>query len=399
MGRRWSRSRTAVAVAFATAALTTLTGCTAVDPSKAVATTPSVTTSTPSTVTTAPERDDVARLQQLADALVPLGSPGVLVHTETAGRDPVDVVAGVADLSTKEPMDPSSHFRIASITKMFTATVVLQLAAEGRIGLDQAVNAITPGLLADDRVTVRMLLNHTSGLGDFPSGLGGDSVLKEPRRVIDPRQILAAVKAAPSPPGPPGVTQTYSNVGYLALGEVVATVTGAPVSEAIRTRILDPLRLTGTSWPTTPALPDPHPHGYLSTKPAERDQVDYTEIDPTFAGAAGSLVSTTADLAAFVRALAQGRLVSAEYRDAMVTPFQQVAKWQYGLGVETFRAGCYVPYVGHAGAVPGFGTFVATTTDGRRQVVLLTTNSLVDVPDPQHALDRLVEQALCPGIP
>jgi hypothetical protein len=67
--------------------------------------------------------------------------------------------------------------------------------------------------------------------------------------------------------------------------------------------------------------------------------------------------------------------------------------------VETFMAGCFVPYVGHGGAVPGFGTFVATTTDGRRQVVILTTNSLVDLPDPQHALDRLVEQALCPGIP
>ena len=90
MDRRWSRSRTAVAVAIATAALTTLPGCTAVDPSKAVATTPSVTTSTPGAVTTAPERDDVARLPPLADALVPLGSPGVLVHTETAGRDPVD---------------------------------------------------------------------------------------------------------------------------------------------------------------------------------------------------------------------------------------------------------------------------------------------------------------------
>ena len=77
-------------------------------------------------------------------------------------------------------MNPASHFRIASIAKMFTATVVLQLAAEGRIGLNPAVNAITPGLLADDRVTVRMLLNHTSGLGDFPSGLGGDSVVKEP---------------------------------------------------------------------------------------------------------------------------------------------------------------------------------------------------------------------------
>jgi D-alanyl-D-alanine carboxypeptidase len=367
-------------------------------PSEAVATTPPVTTTTPGAVATAPEHDDVARLQQLADALVPLGSPGVLVHTETAGRDPVDVVAGVADLSTKGQMDPASHFRIASITKMFTATVVLQLAAERRIGLDQAVNAITPGLLADDRVTVRMLLNHTSGLGDLPSGLGVDSVLKEPRRVIDPRQILAAVKTASPPLGPPGVTQTYSNVGYLALGEVVATVSGTPVSEAIRTRILDPLRLSGTSWPTTPALPDPHPHGYLSTRPAERDQVDYTEIDPTFAGAAGSLVSTTADLAAFVRALAQGRLLSAEYRDPMVTPFKQVAKWRYGLGVEIFLPDCQVPYVGHAGALPGFGTFVATTTDGRRQVVLLTTNSLIDVPDPQHALDRLVEQALCPSI-
>ena len=385
--------RLVASTTVAVAVLVSLTACAGTDSSEVPATTSAL---GPVAVTTAPERDDVAGLQQLAAALTSLGAPGVLVHTETTGRGTVDVAVGMADLTSKAPLDPASHFRIGSVTKMFVATVVLQLAAEGGLRLDESVDQVAPGLLADDRITVRMLLNHTSGLGDFPPGFDLTAVLADPRRVIDSRQVLELVKRGPPPSSAPGTKQAYSNVGYLALGVVVETVSGVSVSDAIRTRILEPLHLTGTSWPSTSLLPEPHPHGYVTTRPTERDQVDYTELDPSFGGAAGALVSTTGDLAAFVRAIAQDRLLRPEDRALMWAPFDPKSDFRYGLGVESFGGSCFVPYFGHYGALPGFGTFVATTWDGRRQVVLMTTNSLVDVPDPQRAVDKLVERLLCP---
>ena len=209
----------ALVVAVASAAAAALAGCTgAPSPGK-------VATEQP-THTTARVRNDAGELQRLAEALVPLGDPGVLVHVESTDEQRTDVTAGVADLATKAPLDPASHFRIGSITKMFTAAIALQLVAERRISLDQPVNEVVPDLLADSRVTIRMLLNHTSGLGDLPPGFDGPALLADPRRHVDPAGALQSAKATATSSVAPGIKQTYSNLGYVALGSVIAHVSG-----------------------------------------------------------------------------------------------------------------------------------------------------------------------------
>lgn len=372
-------------------ASTALAGCSGTGDSTATATPAGI------GITTSSVHDDVTELQRLADTLVPLGDPGVLAHVETTGQQPLDVTAGVADLTSKAPLDPASHFRIGSITKMFTAVVTLQLVAEGRIGLDRPVNDVAPGLLSDSRVTVRTLLNHTSGLGDFPPGFDGAAVLADPRRHLDPAGALEAAKAAPAPSQAPGTKQAYSNLGYLALGAVITKVSGKPTPDVVRERIIDPLHLLGTSWPTSPRLPDPHPHGYVTTKPTELDQVDYTDLDPNGAGAAGALVSTTADLATFTRALTQGRLVRPDLLTLMLTPFDRNPTFRYGLGAQTINAPCPTEYVGHYGNLPGFATVAATTLDGRRQVVIMLTNAPDTTPTLEHAAGALIDRLLCPS--
>ncbi len=116
----------------------------------------------------------------------------------------MDLTAGVADLTTKAPVDLASHFRVGSITKMFTAAVILQLVADGRIGLDQSVHEVVPGLLADPRITIRMLLAHTANLGDLPTGYDSAALLEHPLRHVDPAQALTAVRGLPTRLGAAG---------------------------------------------------------------------------------------------------------------------------------------------------------------------------------------------------
>ena len=160
--------------------------------------------------------------------------------------------------------------------------------------------------------------------------------------------------------------------------------------------MIEPLHLTGTSWPGGFDLPFPHPRGYVTTKAAELDQVDYTDLDPNIAGAAGSLVSTTTDLASFLRALTHNRVVSTDAVTLMTTPFDQSTPFRYGLGVQTITPPCRTNYIGHYGAIPGFTTLAATTPDGRRQVVIMLTNGSDTTPALELAVNALVERALCP---
>ena len=311
-----------------------------------------------------------AGLQRAADRLVTDGVPGVIIMTRR-GRHVSDVVAGLADKAAGQPMRPQDRVHIGSITKTFVAAVVLQLAAEGRLSLNDSVRRWLPGVITGHgyhpaRITVRELLQQTSGLRDYLS----NPEFQDPRvlaRTWRPRQLVdIAVRL-----GPPVHGWLYANTNYILLGMIIQKVTGhSPVTE-IRRRILVPLRLHGTSFPlTSTKIPAPYAHGYYGPVDATR------LVNPSVAWTAGAMISTVGDVARFYRALLTGRLLPpAQLRELLATiPVHDTGELfaeHYGLGIYRVRLPCGTAW-GHDGGWPGgFKTFAYTSPDGARQAVMV----------------------------
>ncbi|QXG75249.1 beta-lactamase family protein [Modestobacter sp. L9-4] len=345
------------------------------------------------------QRDSV---QTELDALVTeSGFPGVLavVRDEHGLRD---YTAGVGDLATGAPVPVNGQVRIASNTKTFTATVVLQLVGEGRVDLDAPVETYLPGLVrgagGDGReITVRQLLQHTSGLPDYDDVLITDYIAAQ-HRYVEPRQLLDIALPRPALFAP-GTSWEYSNTNYIVAGLLVQAVTGRPIGEEITTRIITPLGLDDTYWPHEgeQELRGEHPHGYYRTHPDE-PWADVTVQDPSFGWAAGQLVSTPRDMLDFSTALVDGDLLSPELLVQMETTVPAPTATprgneSYGLGLQTFTLSCGGTAWTHGGDIPGAETRSAVTTDGRGAFVAVTAlpTELQGVTDVEDAVDA----ALC----
>ncbi|MFJ7153822.1 serine hydrolase domain-containing protein [Streptomyces sp. NPDC101118] len=222
--------------------------------------------------------------------------------------------AGVADLRTGRGAMAHARFRAGSVTKVFTAAVVLRLAAERRLDLDRPVQEYLPGLLPGtfEPVTVRQLLNHTSGIG-AADGPGDAFEAQWAARFdrTDPREQIANA-VAKGPEFRPGTAQHYLNINYTVLGVLIEEVTGRPYEEAVAARILKPLGLRQTSYPgSDPRMHGPHHHGYQAVERADgsTELRDVTVWESTSRWAAGDIISTTADLERFTAALFRGQVV------------------------------------------------------------------------------------------
>jgi D-alanyl-D-alanine carboxypeptidase len=202
---------------------------------------------------TAAIRRTPAGLQQAADQMVADGAPGVIILSRS-GRQVSDVTAGLADKATGQPMQPQDKVHIASITKTFVAAVVLQLAAEGRLSLNDSVQQLLPGVIIGHgydpaKITVRQLLQQTSGVQDYTSAPG----FLTPQNLAKTWQPLQLVDIALSL-GPPVHGWLYSNTNYIVLGMIIQKVTGQSPATEISRRILEPLGLRDTSFPLTGEL-------------------------------------------------------------------------------------------------------------------------------------------------
>jgi D-alanyl-D-alanine carboxypeptidase len=324
-----------------------------------------------------------------------LGAPGALLASSGAATQTWSAVMGTTELGGAVPVDVAMRWRSGSITKVVVATVVVELVSEGRLGLDDPVSRWVPGLLAADRpdVTVRQLLDHTSGLFDETNDVDRTAVADEPARLADPAlraQAEAVVRGIGAPGGPiasarllvalaethprafpPGSSWHYSNVNYQLLGLVVEAVTGRPLAAEVRARVLDPLGLRGSGLAPTEAIA-PELRGYeLDARPG-RDSTD--ELSLFGNGASGELVTTAADLTAFMHALLGGRLVAEPWLTQMLTPSPASAARgdDYGLGVATYHLTCGTFY-GHGGSVNGTESIALGDRHGRH-VVLAAIN-------------------------
>lgn len=317
-----------------------------------------------------------------------------------------DHTAGVRDVGTDRRVPVDGRVRIASNTKTFTAVVVLQLAEEGRLDLDESVEHYLPGVVRGtgidaDAITVRQLLQQTGGLPDYdevPFSRPED-ILTTLHRYAEPHELVDAALTRPASCAP-GERWEYSNTNYVLAGLVAQRVTGRPIGEEITTRIIEPLRLRDTYWPPEgeQEIRGHHPSGYLRFDPAE-PYVDVTEMDPSLGWAAGQLVSSPDDLRRFLEALLAGRLLSPELMAEMTTTvpapgFDITDGWDYGLGIARRELECGVVAWGHGGDIQGFSTRNLVTDDGRGAVVAVTA---LPVTEPAAvAVTTAVEDALCP---
>lgn len=301
--------------------------------------------------------------------------------------------SGVAELGSSRKVPVAGRFRIGSITKTFVATVVLQLVAEKRIRLEDSVEHWLPGVVPNGaNITVRQLLNHTSGLYDFKKTLpmppSPEFYALRYRTWTAAEQIERAL-ANPPVFDTPGSRYDYSNTNYLVLGEIIEKATGRTYAEQIERRLIRPLKLHGTTLPgTSPYIKGPHAHGYI---PKDGGQLDYTEMNPTLFGAAGDMISTTRDLNRFFAALLGGHLLPARLLDAMKTP--GTADKAYGLGLSWHDTVCKIRVYGNDGDALAYQAYSFSTEDARRQVTVAVTPHLPDNPD--KSVDAFVDQAIC----
>ncbi|MFC9326068.1 serine hydrolase domain-containing protein [Kitasatospora sp. NPDC057015] len=342
-------------------------------------------------------RGDAAALRAALDGLVTeAGVSAALGEVRDRGRVAWRGATGLADLDTAAPARADGRFRIGSVTKTFVSTVVLQLVAEGRVTLDAPIERYLPGAVrGGEGITVRQLLNHTSGLYDY---LGDPSVyfhdqddldtwLTTGRRTTYRPQQLLDIANRYAPGFPPGQQWSYSNTNYIAIGMMIEKITGRTWNQEVERRIIRPLGLEHTSMPTTgTVIPGRHAHGYL--KRASGERVDVTELNPSVAYAAGAGISTTDDLARFNAALLGGRLLRpAQLKEMMTTvPTDDGGRYAYGLGLARQTLPCG-DFWGHDGGIAGYTTFLIGDAAGRHQVVLSVNP--YEGADPARALAAL----------
>jgi D-alanyl-D-alanine carboxypeptidase len=321
-------------------------------------------------------------------------TPGVLVGIWSPQGTFVSAT-GVADLATGAPLTADMQFKIGSQTKPFTATLILQLVGEGKVALDDHISRWVAGVPNGDQITIRQLLNMTSGLS---TGFLAEEANHAKLTTGCTEQDVLAAGASLPPVAPPGTKWSYSNYGYDLLGRVVELSTGQDVSTAIQQRIAEPLGLHRTFLPTSGnGLSAPFTHGYgtggvFSTRAPGVASDDATALHQSCLGASGGMVSTLSDLRVWSRALATGALLKpAVWREAQKDPFPFAfpddyngsGRWLQGLGfVETGG------FIGKEGSLPGYESVTMYSPS------LQTTIAVVSTKQPNAITPPPMAQAL-----
>lgn len=341
------------------------------------------------------------QLQQLVDA----GYPAVTAAVTDPGGKTITLAAGTGDLVTGAPAPADGQVRIGSNTKMFVSTVVMQLVDEGTVSLDEPVSTYLPQLVQGDgidggTITVRQLLQHTSGLPEYADQIAADAFGAQ-HKYISPRDMLDIALEKPAV-FTPGEKWEYSNTNYLVLGLIIEGVTDRPLYEEIDRRIADPLALKNTYLPVPgeQEMRGDHALGYHLTSDGELR--DITTMDPSFAWAAGAMVSTPRELNTFMQALLNGKLVSqeslAQMQQGIPAGDELWPEATYGLGLQSYPLSSGGVAWGHGGDIPGTQTRNAVGPDGTAVTIAVTALpwAIIDPADEEKLLNqyRIVVDAL-----
>lgn len=358
-------------------------------------------------------------LDGLLDKALAAGIPGVLIRIDDGSGKPYSAVRQAPWSVGGPPLTSGNEFRMGSNTKTLTAVIVVQLVDEGRLTLDDPVEKWLPGAVPNGaEITVRMLLNHTSGLADYATTPGVLQAMAGLTKTPPTTDELLAAGVSAKPHFPPGKGYSYSNTGYIALGMIAEKITGKSFPDLVDQRIAKPLGLTATYLPDGQSKPSIHgfepnaenlksilppgtPEGFGFTGPAVNgDWVDVTAIDQSWDGAAGAIVSTSDEWAVIDHALMSGKLVPApllaEMKEVVAEDGSAGPGRGYGLGLEKFETTCG-PVWGHDGALPGYRSDNYTDATGKHTFsVLMTTHfGLVTQPEAGKVNDAILDAAAC----
>ncbi|MFF4624896.1 serine hydrolase domain-containing protein [Nonomuraea jabiensis] len=349
---------------------------------------------------TAPRPDRThAALQRVLDEAVRQGSPGALAQSRVDGAVR-NLSSGVADIRTRRPPTADMRFRAGSVTKTFVATVILRLVAAGRLRLEDTIGKVLPGVVPEpgnDAITIRMLLNHTSGLYDYTLDPRVEQiVVNDPAHCFTPAELVRFATEHPLS-FPPGTSWAYSNTDYSLLSMVIEKITGRSYAQEITRTLLRPLGLRDTSFPgCSPFIRGPHMSGYTRPDPAQPEIKDVTTYNPSFAAGEGDMISTVGDLNRFDAALLAGRLLPDRLLRMMLTPtpgsFPGSDTFRYGLGVVIATASCGVTTYGHAGEIQGWQTWMSGTRGGRHTMSFVLNSDWLDQGD---LITRAVNAEYC----
>jgi D-alanyl-D-alanine carboxypeptidase len=297
-----------------------------------------------------------AGFAQQANALLassyPADGPGASVIVTEHGKIVYEGSRGLADIAARRRITPATVFRIGSITKQFAAATLLQLAAEGKLKLDDPISTYLPTYPNGQAITVAELLNHTSGIQDYTE-IPGWMVEANADRPYTTQQLIAVFKDLPVH-SKPGEKWAYNNSGYILVGALIEAVTHKPWYEAVDERIIRPLGLSTMRYGIDEPKIAPMARGYTQGKKGVTPSM---KIDMSVPGAAGSLVATPRDLAAWADALHHGKVLPAPYYARMIAPTKlpDGSTVPYGFGVENGELRGQ-PMIGHSGGIFGFTT-------------------------------------------
>lgn len=389
------------------------------DPSANPSATPSATASTrpPGSSASALKPIDPAAFQaSVARMAKKLKVPGAFVLLRTP-QGTYRAVVGTTERGTAKPPDAGTHFRIASNTKTMTAALIMLLAQDGRLKLNDPVSAYVPDVPGGADITLSDLLTMRSGLYNYTDAPELSAALDaDPGKAYTPQDVLAIAFRRP-PDSAPGTAYEYSNTNYALLGLVAEKAGGRPLAQQFQDRLLAPLGLSDTSLPGVDdrSLAEPFSHGYMYggtsyalvdepypaalTKAAEAGKlspVDYTHQNPSYANAAGAAVSTAQDLATWIRALVGGDVLApATQRQWLASPQAENPAapngQEYGYGIAHQRFGPNAAMYFHGGELPGYNSFMGYDPDN--DVTLVVWTNLTLSPD-----GRTTANALLPTI-
>jgi len=306
----------------------------------------------------------------LLESKLKYSAPGLMIGVWTP-KGSWTGVTGISDIATGEFMKPSYKTRVGSVTKTFTATVILQLVDEGKLSLTDTLDKYRPYIPDSDKITITQLLNMTSGLyNDLDVDWVGRAIFADHFKEWTPREL---VKAAihEKPYFEPGDGYKYSNTNTMILGMIIEQVTGNSVGEEIEDRIIKKLVLSNTLYPADNTIPGKHIHGYSDLE-SKNKLTDWTDQNTSWAGAAGAVISNMYDLKRYAKALTNGSLLSKEMQEKRLTEWVSCDKKgyefiKYGLGI--FNA---AGFIGHNGELPGYITGMFYNPEKKATIIIIS---------------------------
>lgn len=291
----------------------------------------------------------------VSEKLAKYNVPGAIVGVWVPGVGDWIFVNGKADIKTGQPPAITDQVRIGSVTKTFTATVVLQLAGEGKLSLEDKLSKYDFKVPNADKITIRQLLNMTSGLFNYTNDKAfSEAVVANFQKAWAPQDLISVASAHPVN-FEPGAKYDYCNTNYILLGMIIEKVTGNKIGDEIQKRIINKIGLKNTYFAENSEMPNTYMHGYLAAdirKPRSEKLADITRMNPSLGWAAGSMVSNLEDMKIWVKALANGTLLTPEMHQAQIT-FLSPNTRAYGLGI--MNGGIVI---GHSGEIFGYNSSV-----------------------------------------